>query len=424
MEYAAGTIYAALGSTIVKVDTVTNSVIGTIAPGIGSIEGMKYDTQGGKLWILNSSGSLVSIDISNGDAISSPIITGASFTKLLRTYNGKLYFWSYNKNMFIYDITTPAILPLTASYTSALPGSSFAFAYGRSFDIDQTTGDFAICSAGGFVAPGLYEVVDGTTFTLIESGSIAGCAIPNKCILKTFPSASPAPIPDIANLPAISAQCAATLTAPTANSGTITGTTTDPTSYTAQGTFTTTWTYTNGGSSVTQAQSVVINDITAPAEDIVSLDTLWIACDETITTVPTATDNCAGSLIGTTLDPLTYTISGTNTITWSYSDNNSNTITQEQIVVVSCTQTGINEVSILSFDIYPNPTKGFITIDSKNKLAFSGVITLINGQTIQTIERASVVKRKIDIHKLSNGIYFLKLIDTDGATFTKKIIVQ
>jgi len=190
MEFALGFVYAELGSKIVKIDTATNTVVGTVSPGIGSIKGIVYEPQGGKLWALNGSGSLVSIDVANADAIGPVIATGTSSTKLLRTYNGKIYFWSTNKNMYIYDVNTPPTLPLTSSYTSSLPGNDWSFGYGRSFDIDENTGDFVICTANNYTAPGFYEVVDGSTFSIIESSSIAGCAIPNKCILKTFPSSA------------------------------------------------------------------------------------------------------------------------------------------------------------------------------------------------------------------------------------------
>jgi hypothetical protein len=49
---------------------------------------------------------------------------------------------------------------------------------------------------------------------------------------------------------------------------------------------------------------------------------------------PTATDNCVGSITGTTGDPLVYTVQGTYTITWSYDDGNGNTSTQNQTVIV------------------------------------------------------------------------------------------
>ena len=53
-----------------------------------------------------------------------------------------------------------------------------------------------------------------------------------------------------------------------------------------------------------------------------------------ITSQPTATDNIAGLIHGTTTDPLTYSDEGTYTITWNYDDENGNTTIQEQTVIV------------------------------------------------------------------------------------------
>uniref|UniRef100_UPI003513D85E LamG-like jellyroll fold domain-containing protein n=1 Tax=uncultured Winogradskyella sp. TaxID=395353 RepID=UPI003513D85E len=51
-------------------------------------------------------------------------------------------------------------------------------------------------------------------------------------------------------------------------------------------------------------------------------------------TAPTATDNCEGTITGTTTDPTSYTEQGTYTVTWTYDDGNGNTSTQTQNVVI------------------------------------------------------------------------------------------
>ncbi|RAU81966.1 NHL domain-containing protein [Pontibacter arcticus] len=77
-----------------------------------------------------------------------------------------------------------------------------------------------------------------------------------------------APVPSIANLPVITAECEATVKAPTANDetdGLITATTSDPVVYTTQGDYTITWKYTDkSGNASTQTQNVSIKDVTAP----------------------------------------------------------------------------------------------------------------------------------------------------------------
>src|SRR5690554_1952156 len=255
MLQANGFIYAQMSAKIIKIDTLTQTVSGVILPAIGSIKGMVFDEQTNLIWAMNGSGKLISIDVANGDALGAEVETGVAASTLLRIYDSNLYFWNLSsKNLYIYNTETPSTLPLVSSYTSTMGGASWSFGYGRSFDIDQNTGDFAICSADGFVAPSLFEVVDGTSFTLIDSGAANGVAIANSLRLETFQAS--APVPDLANLPTVNAECEATLTAPTADGGTISATTSDPITYSSQGTFTVTWTYTNANGVSTQTQEV------------------------------------------------------------------------------------------------------------------------------------------------------------------------
>ena len=61
------------------------------------------------------------------------------------------------------------------------------------------------------------------------------------------------PVPNVASLPNATGECSASVTAPKATdncSGTITGTTTDPSSYSTQGTFTVHWDYDDGHGNV------------------------------------------------------------------------------------------------------------------------------------------------------------------------------
>ena len=149
-----------------------------------------------------------------------------------------------------------------------------------------------------------------------------------------------APDPDVATLPTVEGICSAIIeTAPTAtdncSSSSIEGTTTDPLSYTDQGIHTVTWTFDDGnGNTATQTQTVIVQDVTAPVPDVAALLDVSGECSAVIETAPTATDNCAGPIVGTTSDPLSYTEHGTHTVTWTYDDGNGNTATQTQTVTV------------------------------------------------------------------------------------------
>jgi hypothetical protein len=334
MQFANGFMYLDQAGQLVKIDTATNTVVAKFNPGVGTINGIVSDNQG-KLWVLGGS-SLVSVDVLNNDALGTAVNTGVT-AKLLRYYDNKLYFWANSaKTLYQYDIVTPPTLPLTPVYTSTLIGSTGTwgtFGYGRAFDIDQSTGDFVIASANDYSPPGYYEVVDGTTFTVIESASIPGCAIPNKCVLKTIHTPVGAvPVPDQASLSSISGECSATVTAPTADNGSVTATTTDPTSYTAQGTYTVNWTYTNTNGTATQTQTVIVDDTTDPVSPVLS--DVSGTCSAT-PVAPTTTDNCAGTITGTTTTLFPISIIGTTVITWTFNDGNGNSVAVNQNVVVT-----------------------------------------------------------------------------------------
>jgi hypothetical protein len=196
------------------------------------------------------------------------------------------------------------------------------------------------------------------------------------------------PVPDQAELPVVSVECSATVTAPTATdncAGSITGTTDDPLTYTEQGTYTITWTYDDGNGNVeTQTQTVIVKDISKPVPDVKTLPTITGECSATVSEAPIATDNCAGTIIGTTNDPLSYTEQGTYTITWTYDDGNGNIETQTQTVIVKDVTKPVPDVASLptirgecSATVTAVPTAtdncaGSITGKTNDDLTFTG----------------------------------------------------
>lgn len=140
-------------------------------------------------------------------------------------------------------------------------------------------------------------------------------------------------------LPDVIGECAATVTdVPKASkscAGIFAGTTSDPLSYSKQGTYVIHWTYNDGnGSIVQQLQKVIVKDVTSPVPLADSLPDITGLCSITVTTRPVAADNCAGKINGTTTDPLNYNNQGTYIINWIYNDGNGNAVTQQQRVIV------------------------------------------------------------------------------------------
>lgn len=79
---------------------------------------------------------------------------------------------------------------------------------------------------------------------------------------------------------------------------------------------------------------VKVEDKTPPVPKIVTLPIITGNCKTIVTTIPTAIDNCAGNIIGTTSDPLQYSLPGNYIIQWKYDDGNGNISTQNQNVMI------------------------------------------------------------------------------------------
>lgn len=399
MAYANGHMYVQISNNIVKIDTLTNTVVGTITPGLTSISGLVVDDAQEKLWVMGGA-NLKSIDLLDNETVSNAIIMPVS-GKHVRYYDEKIYFWS-SKKMYIYDIAQ-SLIPTVEVYTSSIEGS-WDFGYGKGFDIDQNTGDFVITSASAFTGPSAFEVVDGTTFEVIESSSLPGCIGANNCRLFTYHAIPGTPVPDVADLPVIEEECEVELTAPTADNGTLTGTTDDPVSYTEQGTYTVVWTFTNDIASVTQTQTIVINDVTAP---VIDLSGVTIACTETVE-VPVALDNCAGEIAGTTTDATSFDVPGTHIVNWTFDDGNGNVVVKQQVVTVVCSDLGIEEKNAVVHAVFPVPADQTITVSLNGQ--FSGEITIVDAYGNKVLTQAiSGSEQSIDVSAFSNGVYFLSI---------------
>ena len=150
-------------------------------------------------------------------------------------------------------------------------------------------------------------------------------------------------------LPIITGECSASVTAPIATdncAGPITGTTADPTTYNAQGTYTVHWTYNDGnGNSSTQNQTVIVKDTTSPtitAPPNVSATTGAgatscgvVISDATLGTA-TAGDNCSNvTPIRSGVPTGNIFPVGTTTLTYAATDGAGHTTSATQTVTVT-----------------------------------------------------------------------------------------
>ncbi|MDB3907861.1 HYR domain-containing protein, partial [Crocinitomicaceae bacterium] len=139
-------------------------------------------------------------------------------------------------------------------------------------------------------------------------------------------------------------ECSVTVAAPTTTdncNGTITGTTTDPTTVSAQGTTVITWTFDDGSGNITTAtQNVIINDAIAPTAT--NIDTAFAECIGDvaidITLVDDEADNCTAAPVVAYVGDVASNGTGCNdtiTRTYSVTDDGGNSTNVEQIIILN-----------------------------------------------------------------------------------------
>ena len=202
------------------------------------------------------------------------------------------------------------------------------------------------------------------------------------------------PTPDAGSLSDITAECSVTsLTPPTATDncgGAVTVTNDASLPITAQGTTVVTWTYTDGdGNTSTQAQNVVIDDVTDPVPDAASLADVTAECSVTSLTAPTATDNCGGSVTVTNDASLPITAQGTTVVTWTYDDGNGNTTTQTQNVVIDDITDPVPDAASLS-DVTAECSVTSLTTPTATDNC-GGAVTVTNDATLPITAQGTTV---------------------------------
>jgi PKD repeat protein len=137
------------------------------------------------------------------------------------------------------------------------------------------------------------------------------------------------------------------------------------------------------GNTTSCAFDVTIVDVTPPTTPI--LPDVNGSCS--VTALPSAAaDNCAGVVVGTTLDPTTYSTPGTYVVNWTFDDGNGNTSTASQNVIVVGGETTAS-VSPSVCDSYTSP---------------SGAVYLTSGTFMDTIANAAGCDSVITINLTLN----------------------
>jgi hypothetical protein len=148
-----------------------------------------------------------------------------------------------------------------------------------------------------------------------------------------------APVPPV--IPAAIGECSVTVTTPPVASdpvfGPVTGTTSNPLTYSAQGTNYIIWTFTDANNnSSTATQTVIVHNDIPPVKPPLP-DLSFNLCSGGIVspTPPTTTDTCGNIVTGKTSTQFPITTLGTTVITWTFTDGNGNKTTAKQNIIVT-----------------------------------------------------------------------------------------
>ncbi len=92
------------------------------------------------------------------------------------------------------------------------------------------------------------------------------------------------------------------------------------------------------------------------------------------------------------------------------------------------TKDKLSDTDILnnSLTIYPNPTKGLLNIKSKKNALYTVKVFNSNGSIVysNTMQKKNVTNYELDFSRFQIGIYILVVTDSEGETFTNKVIKQ
>ena len=295
------------------------------------------------------------------------------------------------------------------STTPSVLVSNGAVCIGQSYTISPT-------GAINFVYSGGNAVVSPTansTYTVTGTNSIVGCS--STATMNVIVN----PLPTITvNSGTICAGQTFTINPAGANSYSIQGGSAVVTP-TASANFIVIGTNTTTGCSSTNTSSLTVN-----AKPVIT-----IAGTQTICSGETANITASGANTYTWSNAAnTNSISVSPSVTTQYSVAGTNTLGCSNTLTLSvdvqlCTNLNNTNQEFSTINLFPNPNNGQFTINISDEENTQINITNVLGQIILSQKGESITK--IDLSKFENGMYFIKVINTNNKTiFNKGIIKQ
>lgn len=190
--------------------------------------------------------------------------------------------------------------------------------------------------------------------------------------------------------------------------------------------------YDNAGNKAEVSFNVAVSDKTAPK--ITCIEDKTVTASEsgyyTVNSIEldanSISDNCGKPKMNNDFNN-TETLAnaqipvGTRTITWTATDDAGNTTTCSFTITVK-TFVGIKSLQTTNIAIYPNPTNGIININfAKNNIQKIAIYDITNKKILEKTPLKQI--ETINLHNLANGVYILK-IEQSNNIFTTKIIKQ
>lgn len=191
----------------------------------------------------------------------------------------------------------------------------------------------------------------------------------------------------------------------------------------ASGSYTLTVTDTAG---CTEMASVTLVDPAAPTVTVAfSVDTVCtLDAPVTLTGGSPAGGIYSGTAVsGGMFTPASATV-GANTITYTYTDGvtGCSGSSTDVIYVDPCTGVAENNISAVSFNVYPNPNNGTFTILNSSMTAGDIAVYDAQGRVVQTVRLNGGAQSQITIDVA--GMYVIRMIDSNGQSAVQQVIVE
>ncbi|MBC6425891.1 MAG: T9SS type A sorting domain-containing protein, partial [Ekhidna sp.] len=173
-----------------------------------------------------------------------------------------------------------------------------------------------------------------------------------------------------------------------------------------------TWVYTDESDNTSeQTQDVTIADTKAPTVTG-TLNAITAACSlaEADLPVPTATDNCDGTLTAET--DVSFPIMESQTITWTYTDGSKTAMQTQAVTITACVLSATGDAS--EAVVFPNPSGRYVEVQSPVESPIR--ILSVGGELVLE----SMTNTKIDAASLRSGLYLIQLPDGRLLKFVKR----